>query len=152
MLLDYYCIDTEKDSVSIIGDSFGGMIGGYYVSNGDYDIDKLAMLMSTLDFQSLENEMYLYSYHNGEQEELQDREEIQAKLSAMSPMNDLSAFADTKILMINDGKDQYIPYKSVKESTEKIKKNAALKTKTTNYKKHMVTEKEIMECINFVDK
>lgn len=106
------CLDEcgiSKDAdVSVMGVSMGGMIGSYYSVNGERHVNRLSMIISTPDFESLCNDMFFKIYKNGIVVGEADKNTVKEKLSAISPMNELY-HSSTNCLIISSPGDDVIP-------------------------------------------
>lgn len=146
-ILDEYGVDKEI-KIDIMGCSLGGLIGSYYCIHGKHKVNKASLLISTLDYESLTNDIFLYKYKNGKatnriglsafREEIQD---IKIK--------DSDNFRGAEIKVYNTETDPYIPYNN---SAVKIARHGKSNIKhiKLNYKGHKVTVKELLESMLWI--
>ena len=121
------------DEVSIVGCSMGGMIASYYIKEGNA-VDNLGLLISTLDYTILEDDMFFHSYQSGIMGASLNKEEIKRELAEISPANDLKEFSDVRIISVNSVSDPYINYEGAISKLQE----ANAKTNVTNLNGHAV--------------
>lgn len=148
-LLKLYNID-ENTKINIIGTSVGGMVGAYYTYKDEYKIDKLAMILSTPDFTSLEHSAFYYTYNNGIQITKIDKKEVDKDFKKITPLNNVLKLLNTNVYMINDKEDKYIPYEKAKQFYNDMKNEMNIKFVTLNSNGHKISENMFKTALEFI--
>lgn len=148
-LISEYDPDEEKE-IDLFGYSVGGMVGYYYICQGNRNITTMSLLASTPDFASLEDDVFYYSYVGGEPNELGIKEEIREELQEMSPFNNAANLKDTNIYMLNYNKDDLISYHSITNFINTVRPEMNLHTKIKHKSSHDPDEESYNQCINYL--
>lgn len=143
--IDALLSNYNFNELNIMGCSMGGMVGSYYVCNGNYQVNNLCLLISTPVFSSLENDIFYYGYKSGNVNFSNDKNEIKNDFLSISPENDIR-LKTTRLFMINTTSDQYIPYIGL----EKIKNTIPGTYITVNNNGHTVTPDNFQAAIDFI--
>lgn len=138
--------DYELD---IIGCSLGGMIGAYFTENSGYKVAKLSMLISTVSFIDLENEIFFKKYSNTFDNGEADKERVLDELKRI----DINNLNGTEVRMYNTVNDHYMDYTKIKNKVDKlIGEGNNITWVKMNYSGHSVTNAEYMEVIDWICK
>lgn len=140
---------SDEIEINIIGMGVGGMVGSYYVYENDYDVSKLAMILSTPDFASLNHTDFYYTYNNGAKVSKQNEEEIIKKLKFITPLNNVLKLFDTEIYMVNAKEDKYISYEAVSQFYRDMKDEMNITFLSLDSDQHRIKEDSFKRILDF---
>lgn len=145
MILKKYDLKSNC-KIDILGCSLGGMIGAYFVENSAYKVDKLGMLISTVDFKDLEHDIFFKKYKNGLENGADDREKVLKELEKI----DISNTKDTKVKIYNTKSDYYMDYDKIKNKVNQLKRDGCeIDQILISYEGHSVKKSEFISVINW---
>lgn len=132
--------------LDVVGCSLGGMIGAYFTENSTYQVDKLSLLISTIDFKDLEHDIFFKKYKNGEDIGDTDKEKVLKELKEI----DIKNIKNTEVIMYNTINDYYMEYAKIGDKVEKLQKDGCnIRMSILGYDGHTVTKKEFINSIDW---
>lgn len=145
MILKKYDLKSNC-KIDILGCSLGGMIGAYFVENSTYKVDKLSLLISTVNFKDLEHDIFFKKYKNGEDVGDADKEKVLKDLEEI----DIKNTKDAEVRMFNTATDYYMDYIKIGDKVEKLQSDACdIRLSSLDYNGHTVTKKEFLNSIDW---